>query len=155
VVVSIVLGTSIAGSSLAAMVATRVSYFSVFALCLGVNAVVLVVLGLMPGFAVFAIAAGVFGFFWMFFLPFQLPFVIEADPTRRIAVIVPGAQLLGGAAGPLFCSFFVSDTDSRGALYVCGACFIVAFGISTALHLNHLRQRRLSRAISAQTAQAR
>jgi MFS family permease len=103
---------------------------------------VLVLLAKLPGLWTFTIAAGVFGFFWLFFLPFQLPFVIESDPTRRIAVIVPGAQLLGGAAGPLLCSFFVTDADARGALAVCAVCFAVAFLISVALHIDHLRKAR-------------
>jgi MFS family permease len=148
-VVSIVLGTSIAGSSLAAVLANRITYFAVFSICMVINIIVLMVLGLMPGLVTFAAAAGVFGFFWMFFLPFQLPFVIESDPTRRIAVIVPGAQLLGGAAGPLICSFFVTDGESRGSLYVCGLLFLVAFAISTVLHVRHLRRARVYRAAAA------
>jgi MFS family permease len=141
-IVSVVLATSTAGSALAAVVANRVNYFATFVVCLIVNAAVLVVLAKLPGLWTFTIAAGVFGFFWLFFLPFQLPFVIESDPTRRIAVIVPGAQLLGGAAGPLLCSFFVTDADARGALAVCAVCFAVAFLISVALHIDHLRKAR-------------
>jgi hypothetical protein len=55
---------------------------------------------------------------------------------------LPGAQLLGGAAGPFLCSFFVTDEDSRGALVVCGICFFASFAISAILHL---RRRRLDR----------
>ena len=141
-IVSVVLATSVAGSTLAAVVANRVTYFSTFVVCLIVNAIVLAVLAKLPGLWTFTIAAGVYGFFWLFFLPFQLPFVIESDPTRRIAVIVPGAQLLGGSAGPLLCSFFVTDAEARGSLAVCAACFGVAFVISVALHVNHLRKAR-------------
>ena len=141
-VVSVVLATSVAGSTVAAIVANRISFFSVFVVCLVVNAVVLAVLADLPGLTTFGIAAGVFGFFWLLFLPFQLPFVIETDPTRRIAVIVPGAQLLGGSAGPLLCSFVINDTEARGALAVCGACFAIAFLISLGVHLHHLRSAR-------------
>ncbi|MDR3473030.1 MAG: hypothetical protein P4M09_15325 [Devosia sp.] len=137
-IVSISLATSILGSALAALMADRVTYFAVFVVCLVVNAMTLAVLATLPSLVVFAVAAGVFGFFWLYFLPFQLPFVIESDPTRRIAVIVPGAQLLGGSAGPLLCSFFVSDGEARGALWVCGACFLLAFAISLSLHFRHL-----------------
>ncbi len=142
-VVSISLATSILGSALAAVMANRVTYFAVFVVCLVVNAATLAVLAFLPGLFVFTVAAGVFGFFWLYFLPFQLPFVIESDPTRRIAVIVPGAQLLGGSAGPLFCSFFVNDYEARGALWVCGACFVVAFAISLVLHFRRSLQTRL------------
>ena len=147
-IVSIVLGTSIAGSALAAAMAGRVGYYAAFIVCLVVNAAVLGVLATLPHLLVFALAAGVFGFFWLYFMPFQVPFVIEADPTRRIAVIVPGAQLFGAAAGPFLCSFFVSDVETRGVLWVCGACFAAAFLICTALHLNHRHQLRLARALA-------
>ncbi|HEY0649017.1 MFS transporter [Phenylobacterium sp.] len=141
-IVSVVLATSVAGSTVAAFAAARISFFSVFVICLVVNAIVLLVLAQLPGLVPFAIAAGVFGFFWLLFLPFQLPFVIETDPTRRIAVIVPGAQLLGGSAGPLFCSFLVNDVETRGALVVCAICFGTAFLMSLGVHLQHLRTVR-------------
>jgi hypothetical protein len=143
--VSIVLATQTLGSALAAVVANRVRYYTVFVICVVANAVILAMLAVLPGFPLFALATGLFGFFWLFFLPFQLPFVIESDPTRRIAVITPSAQLLGGAAGPLLCSFFVTDADSTGALVVCGVCFAAAFVISTALHIHHLRSLRAAR----------
>jgi MFS family permease len=146
-IVSISLATSILGSALAAVTANRVTYFAIFVVCLLVNAITLIVLAALPGLIVFSIAAGVFGFFWLYFLPFQIPFVIESDPTRHIAVIVPGAQLLGGSAGPLLCSFFVSNADSRGALWVCGVCFLLAFAISLGLHLRHLLPARTQPAV--------
>jgi MFS family permease len=142
--VSAVLAASTVGSSVAAIVAKKVHYFPVFVACLAVNALVLGIFAAMPSAPVFMAAATLFGFFWLFFLPFQLPLVIESDPTRRIAVVLPGAQLVGGAAGPFLCSFFVTDDDARGALVVCGACFIVSFAISLVLHI---RRRRLDRII--------
>jgi hypothetical protein len=148
-IVSVVLATSTAGSTVAAFLASRISFFSVFVVCLVVNAIVLLVLWQLPGLVLFSVAAGLFGFFWLLFLPFQLPFVIETDPTRRIAVIVPGAQLLGGSAGPLFCSFLVSDVEARGALMTCAACFGIAFLISLGVHLHHLRLARAAKVAPA------
>ena len=112
----------------------RIPYYVVFAVSLVVNAVVLTIFSALPGFWVFASAAFLFSVFWLFFLPYQMPMAIEADPTRQVAVMLPGAQLLGGAAGPFLCSFAVSDAESRGALIVVGGCFAVAFAISTVLH---------------------
>jgi predicted MFS family arabinose efflux permease len=140
--VSTVLAASTVGSIIAAIVAKRVHYFPIFIVCVLVNAVVLAIFAAKPGAPLFLLASSIFGFSWLFFLPFQLPLVIESDPTRRIAVVLPGAQLLGGAAGPFLCSFFVTDEDSRGALVVCGICFFASFAISAALHL---RRRRLDR----------
>jgi hypothetical protein len=138
--VSAVLAASTAGSGIAAVLAKKMHYFSIFVVCLFVNAAVLAIFAVMPGALVFIAASAVFGFFWLFFLPFQVLLVIESDPTRRIAVVTPGAQLLGGASGPLLCSFFVTDADARGALAVCGVCFAASFVISTALHLKRRRE---------------
>ena len=90
----------------------------------------------------FMVLSVIFGFFWGFFMPFQLPLVIEADPTRRSAVFVPGAMALGAAGGPLLCSFFVTDIDARGALAVSGVCLLVSFSIATVLHLRLMAERR-------------
>jgi hypothetical protein len=138
--VSTVLAASTAGSGIAAVLAKKMHYFPIFVVCLFVNAAVLAIFAVMPGALVFIAASAVFGFFWLFFLPFQVLLVIESDPTRRIAVVTPGAQLLGGASGPLLCSFFVTDADARGALAVCGVCFAASFVISTALHLKRRRE---------------
>ena len=129
--VSAVLGASTLGSALAAVAAGRLSHYAVFAACMLINTVVLLVFAAMPGTLPFLLAAALFGFFWLFFLPFQTPMAIGVDPTRRIAVLLPGAQLLGAAAGPLLISFFVTDTDARGALPVCWCCFLIAFAIAT------------------------
>jgi sugar phosphate permease len=137
--VSAVLAASTAGSTLAAVVAKRINYFVVFVVCVAVNVGVLIVFNTLPPFWSFIAASSVFGFFWLFFLPFQLPLVIASDPTRRIAVILPGAQLLGGAAGPFLCSFFVSDDDSRGSIFVCGICFLLSFVIAIGLQLHRRR----------------
>jgi MFS family permease len=90
----------------------------------------------------FFAASGVFGFFWGFFMPFQLPFVIESDPSRRAALQVPGIQSVGAAAGPLICSFFVTNSDTRGALVVCAACFFASFLIAAGLHAHRLMRQR-------------
>jgi hypothetical protein len=141
--VSVVLGASTLGSALAAAAARKIPHYAVFAVCLLVNTIVVVVLAVMPGAAVFLSAAALFGFSWLFFMPFQVPMAIEADPTRRIAVILPGAQLLGASAGPLLSSFFVTDTDARGALVVCWVCFLVAFAMTSVQHFRRRRRERL------------
>jgi len=139
--VSAVLCGSTVGSSLAAVL-PRIPYYAVFFVCMLTNTVLVALLAALPGPVAFLSACAVFGFFWLFFLPYQLPMAIEVDPTRQIGVVLPGAQLVGAGAGPLLSSFFVTDTDTRGALLVCWACFLLAFVIST---LQHLRRRRLDR----------
>lgn len=140
-VISIVLGSSILGSAAAALI-PKLPYYPIFVACVVANALVLAVLWTLPGFAAICAAAAVFGFMWLFFMPYQLPMAVEVDPTRQIAVVLGGAQLLGGGAGPFLCSFFVTDADARGSLVVVGVCFVIAFAISTVLHLRRSVERK-------------
>lgn len=137
--VSASLAAQIAGSALAAAASKWLTYYPLFAISVVINITLLTVYASMPSPPLFIAASAVFGFFWMFFLPFQLPLVIEADPTRRIAVILSGVQLFGCAAGPYLCSLFVTETDARGALVVCGLCFLGSFVISTVIHFTRRR----------------
>jgi len=136
------LGTSIIGSGAAAVVAKRVSYYGVYLVCLPVNLIVIGVLATFPSPPLFIAVGAIYGFFWGFFMPFQLPLVIEADPTRRAALLVPGAKALGAATGPLLCSFFVTDLDARGALAVSGVCLLASFTIATFVHLRRISEHR-------------
>jgi MFS family permease len=140
--VAAALGSSIIGSGVAAAAAKRISYYAVYLVCLPVNLMVLAALATLPTQPVFMALSVVFGFFWGFFMPFQLPLVIEADPTRRAAIFVPGAMALGAAGGPLLCSFFVNRVDSRGVLLVSGLCLLASFIIATVLHLRLAVDRR-------------
>lgn len=132
--VSAVLAAMIVGSAAASITAKHLTYYPVFLVCLLAYAIVLILVAIKPGASIFIAAAALYGFFQVFFMPFQLPLVIEADPTRKSAVILPGVQLCGAASGPFFCSFFVTDTNSSGALIVCAVCLAGAFLITTALH---------------------
>ncbi|MGC8535088.1 MAG: MFS transporter [Rhizomicrobium sp.] len=142
--VAATLAASIIGSGLAAAFAKRLSYYAVYIVCLPINLMVLAALATLPDMQIFMVLSIIFGFFWGFFMPFQLPLVIEADPTRRAAVFVPGAMALGAAGGPLLCSFFVTNLDARGALAVSGACLLASFTIASFLHLQLVADRKRS-----------
>ncbi|MDR3473029.1 MAG: hypothetical protein P4M09_15320 [Devosia sp.] len=133
--VSLAVGLSILGSGVAAVLAKRVSYFAAAIVCLPINLAVLGIFAGRPTATEFIIAAAVFGLFWGFFMPFQVSLVVEVDPTRRSSLLAPGIQALGAAAGPLLCSFFVSDTDSHGALVAMAACVLMSCGIGMGVHL--------------------
>lgn len=137
IAVSVSLAMQIIGPMLASMLAGRWPYYPIFAACVLVNAAVLVTLGSLPGAAAFIAASAVFGFFWLFFLPFQVPMAIEADPTRKVAMWLPTAQLLGGSTGPALGGLFVSANDFRPALMMCGACFFGAFALASTVHFRH------------------
>ena len=88
----------------------------------------------LPSESLYLLTSGVFGFLWLFSLPFMVPMVIAADPTRRAAVLVGGAELTGGSLGPLFASFVVSDVDVRGSLGFGAVALAVTVAIAFALH---------------------
>lgn len=132
--VAISLACQVAGGALATMVAGRVRWNHMLMLCGLANLGVLAGLAWIPPTALFLFLLGLFGFLWLFALPFLVPMAIEADPTRRAAVLLGGAQLLGASLGPLFASMLVSDTDARAALGLGAAALVLFLIITAALH---------------------
>ena len=51
------------------------------------------------------------GFVWSIGLSYYVPLLIRADPTRRGAMLLPGAQMLGGSAGPIVTGWFATETN--------------------------------------------
>jgi hypothetical protein len=137
--VTAALAAQVAGSTLAAMLSKRVGHFHVLIAWAVTNFGLLFTFVAMPKAPLFVATATVFGFVWLFFMPFQYPLVIDADPTRRAAVLLPGAQLLGGAAGPFLCSLAVTSTDVRGALVVAGLCVLATLSIAVVQHVRRQR----------------
>lgn len=132
--VAISLAGQVAGGALATMVAGRVRWIHMLMLCGLANLGVLAGIAWLPSETLFLFLLGLFGFLWLFALPFLVPMAIEADPTRRAAVLLGGAQLLGASFGPLFASLLVSDTDVRAALGLGAAALCLFLIITTALH---------------------
>lgn len=56
--------------------------------------------------------AAAFGFVWLFMLPFQVGLAFRADASGRVAGLVPAAQLLGSAGGPLAASLLVDGENA-------------------------------------------
>jgi hypothetical protein len=90
----------------------------------------------------FLVLSGAFGFLWMFVLPFLVPMIIEADPTRRAAVLIGGAQVLGCSFGPFVASMLVTEIDTRAAIVFGGACLIAAVLIAFGVH--QIRPRKIA-----------
>jgi len=75
--------------------------------------------GLPPGATLrFALLCAAFGFVWMFLMPFHVSLAFHADPTGRVAMLIPAMQLLGSALGPLVASFVVTGDDAASVLIV-------------------------------------
>jgi hypothetical protein len=132
--VSISLACQVAGGAAATVLAGRVNWLWTVIACALLNAAVLIGLASLPSPEMFLVLSGAFGFLWLFALPFLVPMVIEADPTRRAAVLIGGAQLLGCSFGPFLASMLVTDVDTRGALAFGGACLVVSILMAFGLH---------------------
>ena len=134
------LGQVIGGSSAAAL-AGRVHYLPVFAVgaCLFLG-IWTVWAQPVPGW-IFIASDGLAGFLYMLMLPFLVPMAIEADPSRRAAVLSGAAQVLAGAMGPLASSFVVSASNMHGALYLGGVLIVSGTMMMAGLHVLTLRER--------------
>lgn len=137
--VSLSLMCQAAGGAVAIILAGRAHWFWVMIGCVAGDLIALAFIASMPAALPFLIVSAVFGFIWLFSNPFLVPMTIEADPTRRAALLIGGAQLIGGSIAPLAASFFVTDTDARGALGFSGVSLTIAAAIVIALHLTRSR----------------
>ena len=131
---SVSLAAQVAGAGIATVLAGRVNWLWTVIIAAAATGAVIYGLYLLPSPNTFLVLSGAFGFLWLFVLPFLVPMVIEADPTRRAAVLIGGAQVLGGSFAPFIASLLVTTTDARGALLFSAACMIVAVLIAFTVH---------------------
>ncbi|MDG2520325.1 MFS transporter [Caulobacter segnis] len=82
-----------------------------------------------PAAGVFIAAAAIYGFAWLFSLPFHTALLIDLDPSRRGAMQLGAAQLLGSAFGPLAASVLVESEGIAGVAIFAAA----AIGFSMAI----------------------
>jgi hypothetical protein len=133
------LAFQVAGGGVAIAVSGRAKWFPVI---LG-SAAAFLIAWTMWGFVepawIFIAAASLFGFALLFIGPFFVPMTIEADPSRRTAVQIGAAQILGGALGPLLAGFCVSDANARGVLFL--GAGLVASGLALVAWLHITRAR--------------
>jgi predicted MFS family arabinose efflux permease len=134
VAVSLSLACQVLGGTVATLLAGRLRWFPTVMLCALIYAACLLAFAALPSESLYLVTSAVFGFLWMFSLPFFVPMVIAADPTRRAALLIGGAELTGGSLGPLFASFVVSDADVRGSLGFGALALAVTVAIAFALH---------------------
>jgi hypothetical protein len=142
VAVSLSLACQVLGGATATVLAGRLRWFPALLFCALVYVACLPAFAALPGAALYLVTSSVFGFLWMFSLPFFVPMVIAADPTRRAALLIGGAELTGGSLGPLFASLVVTDADVRGSLGFGALALAATVAIAVALH-------RRARALSA------
>ncbi|MEO9132461.1 MAG: MFS transporter [Sphingomonas sp.] len=124
--VPIGLAAQVAGALLATLIVGRIKALGVVLVVAIVNIALLAIFGGGPTAPMFLVATGLFGFLWMFIMPFQLELVITADPTRRAATLIGGAQLIGSSLGPLFASLLVGEKQVGNVLWMGAACILAS-----------------------------
>lgn len=87
----------------------------------------------------------VFGFLWLFVLPFHTVLLIRIDPSRRAAMQLGTAQLLGSAGGPLAASLLVGDTNAAGAMTLAAGCLVAALALFVGILALLSRRARAAR----------
>ncbi len=121
--VAAALAAQIVGSLLATVITGRIKPVPMLMTCCLLSIAVVVVFGGTLSSATYLASIMLFGFLWMFAMPFQTRFLIDLDPTRRTAMLLSAAQLFGSAAGPLVTSGFATETSLSGALEADAALF--------------------------------
>ncbi|MCI2243544.1 MFS transporter [Xanthomonas sp. PPL568] len=108
-----VLGMQIAGGLAAIYWVRRLSVTATLALGSLVLCLVAASMYRVPGNPAlgFAAVCVAFGFAWMFLMPFHVGLALRADAQGRVAVLVPAAQLIGSACGPLLASLLLHADD--------------------------------------------
>ncbi len=135
------LGVQIVGSALAAALAGRVGWFSVF---VATTVGYLFVWGyyLLPGSTwPFVVMTGFSGLVAMFVPPFLLPMLIQADPTRRAALQSAGAQLMAAALGPFVGAWAVEAGGMRLMVLASAGLLLGGMLVFTALRFAPRRAR--------------
>ncbi len=127
----------VAGGVLATLIAGKVKYIRVFATCVIAYLIAWTVYGFGSHAWMFVSASALAGLTTLLLGPFLTPMIIQADPTRRAAMQGAGAQILGGATGPLLAAFLVSDSDARGVLVLGVGALLLGFGMVFALYLTN------------------
>jgi DHA1 family inner membrane transport protein len=127
VLISTVLLIQVAGGSTAAGVVRRLPAPAILLATSLLLAGVTATVHTQPSALFFCALCGLFGFVWLFRMPFQVRLAFSADPTGRVAVLVPALQLLGSAFGPLLASLlFVTDDDARSVPLVSAGFEVIA-----------------------------
>ena len=124
--ISAVLVLQVMGGSTAAWVVRRLGAPTVLICGSVLQAILACGLYLRPAAPLFCVLCGLFGFVWLFLMPFQIRLGLAADPAGRVAVLIPALQLLGSALGPLLTSLFVTDDNVRPVPWVCTGFALVA-----------------------------
>jgi hypothetical protein len=142
-IVSASLVAQIAGALLSTWAADRMPYGVGIAACalVALAAAAVILAGATSG--VFWGAALAIGFVWLFIIPCQVGMAVAADESRSTATLVPAANLLGAAIGPIPASLFIVGNDVSGVIWFGLGAVIVSL-ILLMLFFAAMRRRKRS-----------
>jgi hypothetical protein len=124
----------VAGGATATALGGRVHYMSVFVFTAVCFLVAFAVFRFsVPAWA-FVAANTLAGFVTILLGPFLVPMTIEADPSRRAAVLSASTQVLAGALAPFCAALLVRGNDVHGVLFFGSAILLVGLAIFGLLH---------------------
>ncbi|MBS0470082.1 MAG: hypothetical protein JSR60_03340 [Proteobacteria bacterium] len=133
------LAAQIAGGAMATAISGHIRYFTVFALSAAVVIGSWAVYLMHPPAWGFIAATAAGGFVGILLAPFLVPMTIEADPSRRAAVLSGSTQVLAGALGPFAASFVVADNDVHGSIALGSVTLLVGLALIAGLHFSSPR----------------
>jgi hypothetical protein len=125
----------IAGGVTATLIAGHVRYLTVFVVSSVVTVIGWAVFLLHPPAWGFIAANAAAGFASITIAAFLVPMTIEADPSRRAAVLSGSTQVLAGALGPAATVLVVAENDVHGAVLLGTVSLAIGLALIAALHV--------------------
>lgn len=137
--VAINLAAQILGASLCVIFAPRLASAARWLLSVSAAAFLLAMalVWTQTGSGPFLLAIFMHGFIWNVGLTLFTPLLIQVDPTRRGALLLSGAFLLGGSAGPLITGWYATATHLApvlGTAAALGIGWLLALQLAAAFH---------------------
>jgi MFS transporter, DHA1 family, inner membrane transport protein len=129
VLVSISLFVQVAASLAAAWLEAYLDYRLGILGCGVVGLIAAAILGTSPTLPMFCLAVLAISFVWMFIVPFMIGMALAADSTRNTCLLVPAAQLLGSAFGPLAATAFVEGENASAVPLFGIAMTVLSLGL--------------------------
>jgi hypothetical protein len=127
------LAAQICGGVFATALAGKVRYIAVFTAAAAGLLTAWTVFGFGAPALPFIAANALAGISGLLVGAFLAPMLIDADPSRRSAMQSGGAQLLGGACGPLLAALLIGNHDVCGVLSMGGALMLTGFAMVVGL----------------------
>lgn len=129
--IATVLGVEVIGGIVGTVLSRRIS--STIGVLLVAVATIVSALGMATAtkgsITEFSVFAMIFGFFWPFVVPYQFGLALKPDSSGKTATLLPAAQVLGVAFGPLVAALMIEGEHVRTAAIVClvfAACSVIA-----------------------------